>query len=109
MIPTFDFAHPVYDPNTQTPFYWRTEQSGDLVDAMLAYVMHTAWPEGYLAPTPEQLALVIRYLRYWINAPCWRDESGVLIQLRSDVEGLVGVKDVRKWIGRCLPIGLDPL
>lgn len=114
MIPTIDFAHPTYDRRFGTPLYWRDEVGGELNAAMMAYVNHGAWPLVCPEPTPEQLELVIAYLKYAINAPCWRDgdgsaSGGRLARLRADAGRLATVADVRKWLGRCLQIGIDLL
>lgn len=92
------------------PFYWRDEQTGVLPAAMQAYVFYVANPEGYPAPTADQLRLVIDYFRYVINAPCWRvDIIGKLSQARVLASGMTTIEQVEQFIDDCLAIGIDPI
>lgn len=88
-----------YLPPYSTPLYWKNEQSGDLVEAVMAFF------GGFCGP--DQLRLVIDYCRYVIDAPCW--EGPGIEPLRSEVRGLHTVAEVRLWIGKCLNEGVDPL
>lgn len=120
MIPTIDFAHPTYDRRFGAPLYWRDEVGGELSAAMMAYVNHAAWPKLSPEPTPEQLVLVIAYLKYAINAQpreCFRNAAMALFAYRCGepatyVEGLLVIMDgalpiVHGWleVGGCI---VDP-
>lgn len=87
------------------PLYWRDEQSGELPRAVEAYIafMGANGP----ALSKQQLELVIDYLRYFINAPCWAGFSK-LAMLRVRATRLKTVDDVDKFIQAALNIGLDP-
>ncbi|MCC6457253.1 MAG: hypothetical protein IT328_20025 [Caldilineaceae bacterium] len=98
-----------YDLSLGTPFYWRNEVTGILGDAIFAYICHKAEPENFPAPREDQLALVIAYLRYVINAPCWHDSTGRLAQLRAEAKAMATVAEVGRWIIGCVEIGIDPL
>lgn len=92
-----------------TPLYWRDEMTGVLGVAVWAYISHSAEAQNHPVPTREQLMLLVAYLRYVINAPCWEDDTGELERLRTDIGTLTSVGDVQAWIMRCLQIGIDPL
>jgi hypothetical protein len=67
---------------------------------------------GRPEPAAEHLELVLDYLRYHINAPCWEQAESFaeeLAALRERVGQLQTAADVDGWIHDCLQIGLDPL
>jgi hypothetical protein len=108
-VVSVDFALPGYQPPWGTPLYWRNEQTV-LPAAMLAYINHAAFPKQYPTPSAEQLALVIGFLRYFIDAPCWVDPASLwLPRLRNQAKQMRSVEDVNRWINQCLKFGLDPL
>lgn len=108
-IHTLSFEMPTtYEPPLGTPLYWRNEVTGVLGAAIWAYIAHGAEPTVQPAPSAEQLALVVAYLRYVINAPCWHGGMGLAVA-RIGVEKLATVEDVQTWIMGCLEIGIDPL
>src|SRR5437764_1119326 len=88
-----------------TPLYWADEQSNELPVAMRAFV------NRWLDPTQEvseaQLALVISYLRYAINAPCWKGDS--LVALRKEAAAMSNQWEVDHFIDHCLDEGIDPI
>jgi hypothetical protein len=92
-----------------TPLYWRDEQTGLLPAAMQAYVFYGADPTLNRPPTARQLALVINYFRYVINAPCWRDSSGEVTRLRSLAAQMTTIEEIEQFIEDCLEIGIDPI
>jgi hypothetical protein len=98
-----------YMPPFGTPLYWMDEQTGVLPDAMRAYVFHAAKPETHPAPDASQLALVISYFRYVINAPCWRADKKELVRLRGLAARMTTTEEVEQFLGDCLEIGLDPI
>jgi hypothetical protein len=101
------FAMPaIYLEPFGTPLYWGDEQSGVLKEAIRAFY------DSSLHKKPlaqEHLELVRHYLAYVIHAPCWLDDSGVLAQLRREVNGLTSVEEMNAWLNKCLEIGVDPL
>lgn len=121
---------PTVRVKTRIPFYrpgglpmnWRDEQTGILPAAVKAYLDYQCEKDAK-EPTPEQLDLLIDFLRHYICAPCWngpareaRDAgdnsiAATLIQLRLDIcEGRVKtVQEIDQWIHRCLEICLDPI
>lgn len=110
MIHTLSFEMPTtYALPYGTPLNWRDEVTGVLGEAVWAYISHSAEPTNFPAPSPEQLSLLIAYLRYVINAPCWEDDTGELERLRADIDTLTNVGGVQTWIMRCIKIGIDPL
>lgn len=104
---TFQFPTTYLAPRG-TPLYWRDEMSGVLPAAIWAYIAHVAEPLTAPAPAPEQLGLVIAYLRYVIAAPCWKGDRE-LAALRAGAGKLATLRDVRAWIGRAVKLGIDPL
>lgn len=106
-----------YDPYFGGPFYWRQEPTGKLEAAILAYIAHAGGDvfdnakRDRTAPTQEQLSLVIDYLKYWINAPCWQqpEREYWLDRLRARSYSLNTVAEVSNWLNDCLKVGLDPL
>lgn len=83
------------------PLYWRNEQSGLLGQAIEAYFDRR---EG-----AEDLALVIDYCRYWIEAPCWRwDDPGELAELRQRVRSLITRSVLDAWLNDAMGLGIDP-
>jgi len=120
MIHTLSFEMPTtYEPPLGTPLYWRDEVTGVLGAAIWAYISHGAEPDNYPAPSADQLALVIAYLRYVLGAPCWRDShslpraaeagGGELVRLREFAAQMTTLKEVDFFLRGCMAIGLDPL
>lgn len=79
---------PIYLPPTNGPMFWANEQSGVLRSAV--------WAFFHGKEDARQLAWVIAYVRYWINAPCWAGpglqglrEAAATMRTRADVEGVV--------------------
>lgn len=101
-----NFNAPVYIGPMGLPLYWRDEQSGTLADAIEQYI-YWAVGDSTVKPTSDQFKLIKGYLRYWINAPCWRGEE--LESLRRDIEAMERIEDLEPWLHRGLAIALDPL
>lgn len=101
-----------YRPPLGLPLNWQDETTGVLPGAVWAFINHCA-DNRAPAPTPEQLALVIDYIRHHINAPCWDFPDHVyaeeLAALRRRARTLATLSDVRAFISSALEIGLDPL
>lgn len=107
---------PTYLPPLGTPLYWRDELSGELHDAIHAFVGYGADKRNL--PTFKQVVLTVAYLKYVIDAPCWRGDT-MLDGLRAQAEELVSSKkcavigewcdEINAWIMKCLEIGIDPL
>jgi hypothetical protein len=81
------------------PYYWLWETSGELAGAVTAYL------EG--RETPAQLALVLDYITYWTNAPCWRGPA--LPELRRRLRAVTTREALRRWLEEALDAGIDPL
>jgi len=88
-----------------TPLYWMDETSGELRDAVMAYLNNRI--DGTLI-TDEQITLVRTYLEYYVNAPCWKGESR-LQALREKIRKADSAEKIDKWIQQALDIGMDPL
>jgi hypothetical protein len=89
---------PVYLPPTGGPLYWAAEQSGVLRRAVSAFV--------HRQEDARQLALVIDYVRYWVNAPCWVGpglealrQAAAQATTRADLDGVIRLG---------LTLGIDP-
>lgn len=93
-----------YVPPLGTPLYWGNEQSGTLPAAVRAYFA-AATGDGYC--TEDELRLVIDYLRYVIDAPCWQGPQ--IEALRANAKYLHSIEAVKRWILACLKEGIDPL
>ena len=93
-----------YRPPLGLPLYWRDEVSGVLPAAVWAYLHHMAGAGP--APTAEQLALVIDYARYFIEAPCWSGEE--LPELRRRARQLSTLEDLAAWVEAAFRSALDP-
>jgi hypothetical protein len=100
------------------PVYWRDEVSGILPAAVWAYIKFRAPVEGEtpIPPTEMQLKILIEFLRYYIDAPCWslntaacQEMAADLSSLRGDIRAAKTTDDVGAWISRCLDLGIDPL
>ena len=89
------------------PLYWRDEQSGELAEAINAYIDHTLRPSQWPAPTAAQLALIVDYCNYWIEAPCWRGKGIEL--LRDSAKVICTVEELRGWLSIAELYGVDPL
>lgn len=89
------------------PLNWRAEVSGVLPAAMWAYISHVADPKEP-APSEEQLEAIVVYIRYFIQAPCWRGGEE-LAALRAEAAQLAStVEAIRRWNWQAMKIGLDP-
>jgi hypothetical protein len=94
---------PSYAQSQGLPCDWRAEASGRLAAAVMAYLEHQS--------TPAQLALVIAYCTYWVEAPCWPEDpsSRPLATLRQDLQQVVTAADLQRWLEAALDLGIDPL
>ena len=89
----------VYLPPYGGPFYWMSEQSGELARAVKAYLAGREHP--------QDLALVIDYCRYWIDAPAWR---GPMIEsLRRRIREVRTRQELSAWLKDAVAEGIDPL
>ncbi len=89
------------------PVYWRNEITGKLVDAVESVMKYKVVEAP--APTQEQIDLVIKYIRYFIKAPCWSDVGELsLSSLRELAESLRTQEDIYKFIDASMELGLDP-
>lgn len=96
-----------YLPPLGLPLSWRDEQSGTLPTIVMHYHDRPSIPLS-----PDHWRALIAYLRYWIQAPCWRDSGDglvTLVELRREIDQVQTVADLDRWIGRCLELGIDPL
>jgi len=94
-----------------TPFNWQDEASGQLMQAVMAYLRQE--------PTPEQLQLVIKYLQYYIHAPVWLDGAVIgpidpeivaeIVALRELSLKMTNLAEVNQYIYRALRVAIDPL
>jgi hypothetical protein len=80
------------------PLYWADEQSGVLPQAVTAYLQGEE--------TPEQLALVLEYVRYWLKAPCWR---GDVQEIRQRIDFVTTRDGLQAFLSDALAFGIDPL
>lgn len=100
-----DFDTPVYIGPRGLPFYWRDEASGMLKDAIEQYIYWAA-RQSSTKPNEIQFDLIKKYLRYWIEAPCWKGPTKKLVQQLKSVNR---VEELEGWLSNCLEHGLDPL
>lgn len=95
----------------QTPLYWGDEQTGVLPKAVMAFHAHMLDKSKLFEGV--QFALVRAYLKYYIDAPCWHENSdqieGKLAELRASVQGIKTPEEMHEWIMQCLDLGIDPL
>lgn len=101
---------PHYQPPVGAPLYWRHETSGQLAQAVDAFLTHRC-KEGP-EPTTAQIRLLADYLEHWAKAPCWRfdDEDQKTIEsLRQSAQHLLTSDQIAKWLHAALQLGLDPL
>lgn len=96
------------------PVSWRDDVSGQLPDAVSAYLN--------MNPSPRQLELVIKYVQHHIHAPCWLEKSpfaqhgGVDPEMAAEIESLrqrsMALKTIDELFAYCIDamrVGLDPL
>lgn len=89
------------------------EVSGVLRSAIQAYLNYRI-DDDPPRPSQEQVTLLIEYLRYWINAPCWNFSchggmEAELAALRSKADELRDLADIPQWINLAVEFGIDPL
>lgn len=101
----------VYLPPTGGPLYWRNEETGELRDAVEAYLNNRI---DSTPISPADLELVAEYVQHWINAPCWQDGTdpeirSELRQLQERAKTLRSADDIDAWIHAALDLGIDPL
>jgi hypothetical protein len=79
------------------PLYWMHEQSGLLRAAILAYLD--------ACETAAQLALVIEYCQYWVDAPCWRGLPSAVQDRGAQIRTHI---DLQAWLAELLEYDIDP-
>lgn len=97
------------------PLRWQDDQSGQLPDAIKAFLGHSIDESNPLTET--QLNLSIQWCRYYINAPCWMDAARhgneeTVRELQAVIDQahqLHTAQDIQAWITACLELGIDPL
>jgi hypothetical protein len=82
------------------PGYWMNETSGVLRPAIKAYLEHDEL-------TPAEIAAIRAYLRQWIMADGWLEDS--VEELRAKVDGLTSRQAIDEWLREALKVGIDPL
>lgn len=87
----------VYHSPAQVPFYWRDEQTGILTRAVMAYLQGVE--------TDIERAWVLEYVRYVLDAPCWR----AVETLRAEALQARTRADLDALLDHCLEVGIDPL
>lgn len=97
MFPPYRFIAPGIPPG---PRFWMHEVSGAMRSVVTAYVRNEPM-------TREQLALLVHYLGYWIEAPCWAGNG--VEDLRNRVPWLHSQKQIHQWLGDASEVGIDPL
>lgn len=114
-LPVFDVENPTnpglyhdMGPVHGMPLDWRQDQTGTMPAAVQAYYDKSM--------TPEQLILVIAYIRHHIHAPCWTsikdiDEelTSFILELRRLSLELKTSEDISEYIAKALDWALDPL
>jgi hypothetical protein len=91
-----------YVPPHDVPLYWVNETSGVLKEAVLAYF------DGRESLT--QLRLVIAYVRYVLEAPCWNAEPmEALERLRLAAQRVTTRVGLEAVLWDALELGIDPL
>lgn len=101
-----------YVPPFDLPVYWRNDVTGQLPEAIDAYLWFMSEPNTYPIPTERQVELIAGYFKYYINAPAWDSNRWIeeeLKSLRESVSNLRSVDDISKWIREAMNIALDPL
>lgn len=82
----------------KVPMYWMHETIGVLKKAVLAFLDHKE--------TPEDMELVIKYCKAWVDCPIW---TGNVEGLRKDINKVKTAHQLRGWIYKALDEGIDPL
>ena len=102
-------------PGLERPVSWREDEAGYVSQAVLAYCTWRTASSAARPPSEEDQLVLWAYLRYFIQAPCWRARArdarvtgdlGVLI-----VQAYLGLtlEDVERFLVGCLALGVDPL
>jgi len=98
---------------------WEDDGVGDLKLAVVAFLCDEDL-------TPERFGLVVAYLKYFLNAPCWvrkdvinpddpKDEAFIqhrrkeVCKLRFAVNKVITPRDVWALMADCMEVGLHPL
>ena len=83
-----------------TAQYWKNEMTGVLRPAVEAFLYGEAM-------TDDQIAAMRAYLRQWIADDDW--QGPMVDPLRTQVNEIVTQNDIRRWIERAIPEGMNPL
>lgn len=92
------------------PVYWQYDVSGTMQTIIRAFLNRTE--------TAEQLAMVIKFLRYFIHAPVWletrpfkasEETEQKIKQLRDYANRMKTRAEVENFLNQCIDEGLDPL
>lgn len=98
-----------YKPPMGLPLYWRDEQSGQLENAIFAYLEFVT-KQTSQPPNETQIFLIRCYFEHYIMAPCWQeDENGTLLKLRAETKNINSVDAISAWLTVASEIALDPL
>ncbi|MBW4598714.1 MAG: hypothetical protein KME29_03770 [Calothrix sp. FI2-JRJ7] len=98
-----------YSPPMGVPLYWRDEQSGQLENAIFAYLEFVT-KHATVPPNETQIFLIRYYFEHYIMAPCWQDDgNGTLTRLREDTKNINSVEAISAWLKLASEIALDPL
>lgn len=84
-----------------TPGYWMHETTGVLRPAIEAYLHQRPL-------TGEHIAALRAYLRQWIFAPVWCEDTEIGA-LRGRIDGLTSRAAIAAWLDAADDIGIDPL
>jgi hypothetical protein len=100
----------VMGPAGLHPLFWRDEQSGQLSEAVHAYLSAVTSPTAVVM-TNDQFELFKAYCCYWVEAPCWKDcgDPAGLAEVRQAMKDATDVTALREALWRAGEFCLDPL
>lgn len=97
------------------PYHYSQDPSRILCKAVGAYLGERTG--GPPAP-PDQLDLVVRFLQYFIEAPCWINNAikhdypeaiDDINSLRERAKDLASAESIARWLEEAADCGIDPL
>jgi hypothetical protein len=97
----------LHPASAKAPKYWKYEAGGNLVPAMERYLALDAL-------TVQDIALIVAYLRQWVDSPVWQMNPYAtgfdnLDDLRSRTARARSKRDIDECVSLAIDLGMDPL
>lgn len=85
------------------PFHFFQDETETIKNAIRAFFIMQE------KTSPEDFEIVINYVRYYVNAPCWKKYLETIEEIISASKTIESITALKKYLMLLLNYGIDPL